>query len=148
MFQFFRKYRIVTGITQEYLYNPANPKYYAKYVNDDIMCYGNTESEAIERLKELYLEYKKKRKIYPFFSNKVIDASVSIVKFEKHFGSKTYTDFFELLNKDPNSQIDDEFTIEDLELSKDQIELINSQYQLNVQPEDFLVDLFEEISKK
>ncbi len=56
-------------------------------------------------------------------------------------------DFFDLIQEDRYSQIDDEYTVEDFELSEDQIELINLTYGLKIQPEDLLVDIFEQINK-
>ena len=139
------KYRIVTGITTEYKINPENPKYFAKFVNDNISCYANTEKEAIEGLKKLFDEYKVKNKLHGLMSNKVLNAHVSTERSEKYLS--TSMSFFGLIGEDDCIQIDDEYTVEDFEFSKEQIELINTTYGLNIQPEDILVDIFEKINK-
>ena len=144
---FLGKYKIVTGITTEYKINPQNPKYFAKYVNDNAMILGNTELEAIENLKKLYTEHKRKNKLCSIFSQKVLNTYVPKEKFEKYFSLGVSINFFELIGEDPYSQIDDEFTVKDFELNQEQIAIVNSTYSLNIQPEDFLVDIFEQIKK-
>lgn len=146
--EFFKgKYKIVTGITTEYKINPQNPKYFAKFVNDHIMTLGHTEEEAIKRLKKLYEEYKFKNKLHCILSKQVLNAFVPTEKFEKHFDNGISIDFFELISKDPYTQIDDEFTIKDLELDTQQIELINTKYNIEVNEEDIIVYIFEQIEK-
>ena len=139
------KYEIITGITNVYKINPANPKYFAKFINDNIMCLGNTENEAINRLKKLYEEYKRKNKLHGLLSKQVLNASVSIEKFEKYMN--TSIEFFELIGEDPYCQIDDEFTVEDFEFNEEQIRIIKKKYGRDIQPENYLVDIFEKINK-
>jgi hypothetical protein len=141
------KYKIITGITAEYKINSKNPKYYAKFVNDNIMTLGHTENEAVERLKKLYEEYKSKNKLHSILSNKVLNTFVSREKFEKYFNNGISIIFFELIGEDPYSQIDDEFTIKDFELNDQQIELIKTEYNIKVEKEDIIVDVFERIEK-
>ncbi|WP_027388381.1 hypothetical protein [Chryseobacterium gregarium] len=141
------KYKIVTGITIEYKINPQNPKYFAKFVNDNIITLGHTEEEAIERLKKLYEEYKFKNKLHSILSKQVLNTFVTIEKFEKYFHNGISKDFFELIGKDSYTQIDDEFTIKDLELDAQQIELINTKYNIQVNEEDIIVNIFEQIEK-
>ncbi|OYQ39660.1 hypothetical protein [Flavobacterium aurantiibacter] len=141
------KYRIVTGITTEYKINPQNPKYFAKFVNDNIMTLGHTEDEAIERLKNLYEEYKSKNKLHPILSDQVLNPFVPKEKFEKYFLNGISIDFFELIGEDSCTQIDDEYNIKDLELSTQQIELINTKYNIQVNEEDIIVNIFEQIEK-
>jgi hypothetical protein len=146
--EFFKgKYKIVTGVTTEYKINPQNPKYFAKFVNDNIMTLGQTEYEAIERLKKLYEEYKSKNKLHTILSNKVLNTFVPTEKFEKYFRSGISIDFFELIGEDSYMQIDDEFTIKDLELNAQQIELITTKYNIQVKEEDVIVNIFEKIEK-
>ena len=146
--EFFKgKYKIITGITTEYKINPQNPKYFAKFVNDNIMTLGHTEDEAIERLKKLYEEYKSKNKLYPILSNQVLNTIVPTEKFEKYFRNGISIDFFELIGEDSYIQIDDEFTVKDLELNAQQIELINTKYNIQVNEEDIIVNIFERIEK-
>jgi hypothetical protein len=141
------KYRIVTGITTEYKINPQNPKYFAKFVNDNIMTLGHTENEAIERLKKLYEEYKSKNKLHTILSDQVLNPFVPTEKFEKYFRNGISIDFFELIGEDSYAQIDDEFTIKDLELNAQQIELINTKYNIQINEEDVIVNIFEQIEK-
>jgi len=146
--EFFKgKYKIVTGITTEYKINPQNPKYFAKFVNDNIMTLGHSKDDAIERLKKLYEEYKSKNKLYPILSNKVLNTFVPTEKFEKYFHNGISIDFFELIGEDAYTQIDDEFTIKDLELNTQQIELINTKYNIQVYEEDIIVNIFKQIEK-
>ena len=141
------KYKIVTGITTEYKINSQNPKYFAKFVNDSMMCLGNTENEAIERLKKLYEEYKSKNKLHSILSNKVLNTFVPTEKFEKYFRMGISIDFFELIGEDPYTQIDDEYILKDLELNAEQIELINSKFNIQIKEEDIVVNIFEQIEK-
>ena len=146
--EFFKgKYKIVTGITTEYKINPLNPKYFAKFVNDNIMTLGHTEDEAIERLKKLYEEYKSKNKLYPILSNQVLNTIVPTERFAKYFRNGISIDFFELIGEDSYTQIDDEFTVKDLELNAQQIELINTKYNIQVNEDDIIVNIFERIEK-
>ena len=141
----FFKHKIVTGITTEHEHNPDNPKYFAKFVNDNLICLGNTENEAIEKLNALYKEYKAKNKLHSSNSEQVLNTNVSTEKFEKYYQLGISVDFFERINEDPHTQIDDESTVKDLELSSDQIELINSIYNLKIKEEDIVVTIFEQI---
>lgn len=141
------KYKIVTGITTVYKLNPENPKYFAKFVNDNIMCLGNTENEAIEKLKKLYEEYKSKNKLNSELSKKVLNTYISTEKFEKYFHKGISIKFFELIDEDPYTQIDDEYTIKDLELNSEQIELINLKFNIQIKEEDIVVNVFEQIEK-
>ena len=141
------KYKIITGITTEYKINPQNPKYFAKFVNDNISCLGNTENEAFENLKKLYEEYKSKSRLHSIFSNKVLNPYVPTNKFEKYFNIGISSDFFEIIGLDPYTQIDDEYTIKDLDLNTEQIELIKSKLNLQIEEEDIVVNIFEKIEK-
>ncbi|MBP7500569.1 MAG: hypothetical protein KA796_12000 [Chryseobacterium sp.] len=141
------KFKIVTGITTEYKINPQNPKYFAKFVNDSIMCLGNTENEAVERLKKLYEEYKSKNRLYSNLSNKVIKTFTPTEKFEKYFHNGISIDFFELIGKDPFTQIDDEYIIKDLELNIEQIQLIKVKFNIQIKREDAVVNIFEQIER-
>ena len=146
--EFFKgKYKIVTGINTEYNINPQNPKYFAKFVNDNIMTLGHTEDEAVERLKKLYEEYKSKNKLHSILSNQVLNTFVPTEKFEKYFSNGISIDFFELIGEDSYTQIDDEFTIKDLELNAQQIEQINKKYNIQVNEDDIIVNIFEQIEK-
>jgi hypothetical protein len=142
---FIGKYKIVTGITSEYKMNPENPKYFAKFINDNVQCLGNTEYEAIERLKILYEKYKIKNKLFPFYSEKVLNPYVSKLKYGKYFASDIYVEFFDLIEEYPWEQFDDEFTLGDLDLSDDKIESINHKYNIKVSREDLLFDILEQI---
>lgn len=138
------KYKIVTGIF-DYKINPKNPKYFAKFLNDDVEVLGHTEDEAIEGLKKLYKEYKAKNKLFPSHSDQVLNPYVPTEKFQEYFDKGISIAFFELIEEDSYTQIDDEFTVQDLELSNKQIEIINDKYQLSVRPEDVVVDIFDRI---
>ena len=141
------KYKIVTGITNEHKTNPQNPKYFAKFVNDNIMSLGNTETEAIENLKKTYIEYKATNKLSSTHSDKVINPYVPTEKFQEYFNKGISIAFFEIINEDPYTQIDDEFTIQDLELSTEQIKIINDKFKLTIRQEDVVVDIFDRIKK-
>ncbi len=145
--EFTGKYTIVTGITSEYKINPQNPKYYAKFLNDDVKCLGITEFEAINNLKRTYLEYKAKGKLFPETSIQVLNTYTSAEKFHKYCETAIYSDFFKLLGEDPDMEIDDEFTLKDLEINASQIKMIKSKYNLTVHPEDTVVNIIEAISK-
>ena len=141
------KYTIVIGITTEYKINPQNPKYFAKFINDDLMCYGHTEAEAVEHLKRTFTEYKEKNKLFPPSSAKVLNPYVSTEKFDSYFYSGLSYKFFELIGEDGDVQLDDETTIKDLELTAEQIEILNEKYQLNIRQEEIVVNIFERIHK-
>jgi len=139
------KYKIVTGITAEFKINPENPKYFAKFVNDHVLVSDNSEKDAVERLKILYEDYRRKNKLHSRLSNQVLNPYVSTIKFDRY--SNIAMQFFGLIGEDDCIQIHDEYTVEDFELSKEQILLLNSTYGLDIQSEDLLVDLFEKIGE-
>jgi hypothetical protein len=141
------KYTIVTGITTEYKDNPQNPKYFAKFINDDLLCYGRTEAEAVEHLKRTFTDYKEKNKLFPPSFDKVLNSHVSREKFEIYFYNGISFNFFELIGEDGDIQLHDETTIKDLELTFEQIQILNQKYQLNITQEDIVVDIFACIHK-
>lgn len=143
--KFLGKYKIVTGITTQYKINPQNPKYFAKYINDNIMCLGNTETEAIENLKNLYIEYKRKNKLHSPLSEKVLNSYVSTEKFEKYIGISH--NFFDFIGEDPDMQINDEFKVSDFDIEDNMLEKLKLEYKIDIKQEDLLVDVFEKIEK-
>ena len=143
--KFLGKYKIVTGITTQYKINPQNPKYFAKYINDNIMCLGNTETEAIENLKNLYIEYKRKNKLHSPLSEKVLNSCVLTEKSEKYIGIAH--NFFDFIGKDPDTQINDEFTVSDFDIEDIMLEKLKLEYKIDIKQEDLLVAVFEKIEK-
>ena len=109
--KFTGKYTIITGVTSAYKINPENPKYFAKFINDNISCYGHTENEAVKALKELYQDYKNKNKIHGISSNQVLNISISLERFEKHSTSNNWANFLNLIGESPDAYIDDESTV-------------------------------------
>ncbi len=143
--KFIGKYKIVTGINREYRINPQYGKYFAKYVNDDVVCIGNTETQAIENLKNLYTEHKRRNRLCSPFSEKVLHSYVSTKRSEKYMGIAN--DFFNFIGEDPDSQIDDEFTVNDFGIENHMLEMLKLEYRIDIQPDDLLVDVFEQIKK-
>ena len=109
------------------------------------MCLGNTETQAIENLKNLYTEHKRRNRLCSPFSEKVLHSYVSTKRFEKYMGIAT--DFFNFIGQDPDSQIDDELTVNDFGIEDYILEKLKLEYRIDIKQDDLLVDIFERIEK-
>ena len=137
----FEDYSVQVG--ESFNYNNTLIKYFAKFTNGSVITLGSTPEEATQRLKDYFNEYKKNKRL-PRPGTPARFLNPATKKSEKY--ETVAMHFFRLIGEDQFTQIDDEFTVGDFQLSSNSIKKIEQRFGIRVKDDDILVDIFEQIS--